>query len=173
MSNVRAPRTMNSVLRASPSRAEPQDSKLKTQNLTTTYRSPPLKRLQRRAPKVIRFLTLVLISMVFAFPFYWVVLTSLLPQDHVFDFPPALWPQWDFANYATAWNAAPWGQYFLNTMYICIGTTAMVLVTSSLAGYCLATMVFPGKRAALGIIFGSLIMPAVVAIIPDYVIANW
>jgi multiple sugar transport system permease protein len=58
-------------------------------------------------------------------------------------------------------------------MYICIGTTLLVLVTSILAGYALATMVFPGKRVALAIIFGSLIMPAVVAIIPDYVILNW
>jgi multiple sugar transport system permease protein len=138
-----------------------------------TYRPSRRRQLWRRLPRVARFLTLVAVGILFAFPFYWVILTSLLPSDHVFDFPPSLWPRWDFANYRDAWNAAPWGQYFLNTMIICAGTTVMVLVTSILAGYALATMVFPGKRVALAIIFGSLIMPAVVAIIPDYVILNW
>lgn len=137
------------------------------------YRPSLGRRVVRRLPKVTRFIVVVGVSSIFAFPFYWVILTSLLPENHVFQFPPVLLPQWDFANYAAAWGDAPWGQYFLNTMYICAGTTALVLVTSVLAGYCLATMVFPGKRAALAVIFGSLIMPAVVAIIPDYVIANW
>jgi multiple sugar transport system permease protein len=134
---------------------------------------PGRRRIWRRMALLARYATLTLISIVFAFPFYWVVLTSLLPSDHVFDFPPRLIPRWDFANYSTAWHAADWPHYFLNTAVVACGTTALVLVTSTLSGFCLATMVFPGKRTALAIIFTSIIMPAVVAIIPDYVIANW
>lgn len=127
---------------------------------------------RRRVPAILRFITLSLITVVFAFPFYWVLLTSLVPSDHVFDFPPSLLPRWDFANYRTAWDAAPWGNYFANTFWVASATTLLVLFTSVLAGYCFATMQFPGKRSAYGLIFLSIIMPAVVAIIPDYVIAN-
>ena len=110
---------------------------------------------------------------VLAFPFYWVVLTSLVPTNHVFDFPPSLWPRWwDFGNYATAWNGTPWLNYFVNTGVIALGTTLLVLITSTLAGFSLATMRFAGKRLLTGLIFASLIMPAIVVIIPDYVIAN-
>lgn len=133
---------------------------------------PLSRRLLRRFPTVLRFLTLLGISIIFAFPFYWVVLTSLVPSDHVFDFPPSLLPRWDFANYAAAWNAMPWPNYFVNTAVVAVGTTLLVLFTSSLAGFCFATMRFRGKRVLLGVVFLSLIMPAVVLIIPDYVIAN-
>lgn len=126
-----------------------------------------------RAGPALRYLALGLVTMVFAFPFYWVILTSLVPSDHIFDFPPSLWPRWDFANYSTAWQGTPWLGYFVNTIIIAVATTTLVLVTSTLAGYCLATMQFPGKRLVTILIFVSLIMPAVVVIIPDYVIASW
>lgn len=121
----------------------------------------------------VRYLILAALGVLFAFPFYWVILTSLVPSDHVFDFPPSLWPQWDFGNYVTAWQAANWWRYFINTFFIAASTTLLVLITSTLAGYAFATMRFVGKRLMLGVIFASLIMPAVVSIIPDYVIGNW
>jgi multiple sugar transport system permease protein len=127
---------------------------------------------QARRVALLRYALLIPICMVFAFPFYWVVLTSLVPNNHVFDFPPSLLPRWDFSNYATAWNGTPWLNYFINTAVTAVGTTLLVLVTSILAGYCLAAMQFRGKRLLTGLIFASLIMPAIVLIIPDYVIAN-
>lgn len=129
-------------------------------------------RIRRNLRSILRFIVLLAISIIFVFPFYWVVLTSLVPSDHVFDFPPSLLPRWDWGNYAAAWGAMPWARYFLNTFYIAIATTVLVLITSTLAGFSFATMRFRGKRALLAVVFISLIMPAVVAIIPDYVIAN-
>jgi multiple sugar transport system permease protein len=142
--------------------------------MRTTLALSPARLLARPARRAmaLRYVLLVPICIVFAFPFYWVILTSLVPSDHIFDFPPSLWPRWDVANYATAWNGTPWFHYFLNTALIACGTTALVLCTSSLAGYALATMRFAGKRLITGLIFASLIMPAIVVIIPDYVIAN-
>ncbi len=114
----------------------------------------------------------MLICIVFAFPFYWVVLTSLVPPDHVFDFPPSLWPAVGFPELRRAWHGTPWLNYFLNTGFIAVGTTLLVLFTSTLAGFAFAAMRFRGKRYLLALIFPSLIMPAIVVIIPDYVIAN-
>lgn len=129
---------------------------------------------RRRVPllRLLRYSALIAISVVFGFPFYWVVLTSLVPSNHVFDFPPNFLPQWDFGNYAEAWKGTPWLHYFINTALIAVATTLLVLITSALAGYCFATMRFRGKRLVVGLIFLSLIMPPIVAIIPDYLIAN-
>ena len=127
---------------------------------------------RRRVQTVGRYLLLTLICVVFAFPFYWVVLTSLETPEHVFDFPPHLLPMLHGESYATAWSLAPWGQYFVNTCGIALSTTLLVLVTSTLAGYALGTMEFLGKRVITALLLSTLIMPAVVAIIPDYVIAK-
>lgn len=120
----------------------------------------------------VKYLILIAVTVVFAFPFYWVVLTSLVPTNHVYDFPPSLWPMWDFKNYADAWNAVQWGRYFVNTLFIALATTVLVAITSTLAGYAFASMRFRGKAILFGLVFASIIMPAVVAIIPDYVIGN-
>src|SRR5579872_2914507 len=91
--------------------------------------------LTRRTRRValLRYALLIPICIVLAFPFYWVLLTSLVPNDHVFDFPPSLWPRWwDFGNYSAAWNGTPWLNYILNTALIAVGTTLLVLCTSTL-----------------------------------------
>src|SRR5579875_3181301 len=134
--------------------------------VTATGTSFRARRARRAA--LLRYALLLPICVVLAFPFYWVVLTSLVPNNHVFDFPPSLLPRWDFSNYSTAWNGTPWINYFFNTGFIAVGTTILVLCTSTLAGFCLATMRFAGKRLLTGLIFASLIMPAIVVIIPDY-----
>ncbi|MGH2410735.1 MAG: carbohydrate ABC transporter permease [Chloroflexota bacterium] len=127
---------------------------------------------RRRLLLAARYLALLCVAVIFAFHFYWVLLTSLVPSDHVFDFPPSLLPRWDFANYSAAWQGTPWLNYFLNTGFIAVTTTVLVLVTSTLAGFSLATMRFRGKNVVTILIFLSLIMPAIVLIIPDYVLAN-
>lgn len=143
-------------------------------DITTT---PPIsgsRRMSRSRLAIIalKYVLLIILGIIFAFPFYWVVLTSLVPSNHVYDFPPSLWPQWDFSNYVTAWKAVQWGRYFFNTFLIAGTTTILVGITSTLAGYAFSTMRFRGKSILFALVFASLIMPAVVAIIPDYVIGN-
>ncbi len=133
---------------------------------------PRRRRVLKHVPNVIRFILLSLLGIVFAFPFYWVVLTSLVPPDHIYDFPPSLLPRWNWVNYATAWQAANWTRYFLNTAVICLLTTLLTLITSVLAGYAFASMRFRGRGLIFALIFTSLIMPPVVMIIPDYVLAH-
>jgi multiple sugar transport system permease protein len=129
-------------------------------------------RIVKYVPNVIRFILLCLLGIVFAFPFYWVLLTSLVPPDHIYDFPPSLLPRWHWVNYADAWQAANWTRYFINTAIICIATTVLTLITSVLAGYAFASMRFRGRNTIFALIFTSLIMPPVVMIIPDYVLAH-
>jgi multiple sugar transport system permease protein len=129
-------------------------------------------RILEHVPDGIRFILLCVLGIIFAFPFYWVVLTSLVPPDHIYDFPPSLIPRWHWVNYATAWQAANWTRYFINTAIICVATTLLTLITSILAGYAFATMRFRGRNAIFAMIFISLIMPPVVMIIPDYVLAH-
>lgn len=129
-------------------------------------------RVVKYIPNVIRFVLLSLLGILFAFPFYWVLLTSLVPPDHIYDFPPSLLPRWNWVNYADAWQAANWTRYFINTAIICVATTVLTLITSVLAGYAFASMKFRGRNTIFALIFTSLIMPPVVMIIPDYVLAH-
>lgn len=57
------------------------------------------------------------------------------------------------ANYTKAWNMANFGLYTLNSIYLSVGVTFIVLFTSSMAGYCFARKNFPLKN----FIYGALI----------------
>jgi multiple sugar transport system permease protein len=117
----------------------------------------------------LRYAAAALIAAAFIFPFYWMLVTSLNRPDQLYDFPPLLWPDWQFHNYADAWSQAPWVRYYVNTVVISAATTALVLITTSLAGYAFAAMPFPGKALLFGFVLAIYMVPTEVTIVPNYI----
>ena len=118
----------------------------------------------------LRYALLGAAAIVFLFPFYWMLVTSLNRPDTVFDFPPRFWPQWQFGNYVEAWNATSWPLFFTNTLVVAAGRILLVLVTSALAGYAFAAMEFPGRNLLFGAVVAMFIIPAEVTLIPNFII---
>lgn len=123
-----------------------------------------------------RYVVVVPLAALFVFPFYWMLVLSLNRPDSVFDFPPHLWPQWQFQNYAEMWRFTSWLGLFLNTVITTVGRVALVLVTSTLAGYAFASMRFAGKAAAFGLLLAVYMVPTEVTLVPNYITLvrlNW
>jgi multiple sugar transport system permease protein len=116
-----------------------------------------------------RYLVMVPIAVAFAFPFYWMVVTSLSTLDRVFIFPPILFPLGHFENFAKAWSVVPWGRYFFNTVFIATATTALVLATSTLAGYAFASMHMAGKSLLFGLVLAVYMVPTEVTLVPNFI----
>lgn len=142
-------------------------------------RGAPARR-RRPAGKVtrawLRRLIAAAIGAAFIFPFYWTVVISLSKPGGFDSYPPLLLPQWDWANWARAWGEAPWPRLFLNTVFIASTTVVLAMITSVLAGFAFGVLRFPGRRLLMLVVLSVLMMPAVVLIIPDYVLAsdiNW
>jgi len=81
-------------------------------------RGTPPRSARRRARMGVRTLIGCLIGLAFIFPFYWTVVISLSRPGGFDSYPPLLLPEWDWANWARAWNEAPWPRLFLNTVFI-------------------------------------------------------
>jgi len=140
-------------------------------------REPPVKmsagqgRRKRRLPYRWHHLLLAFILLVlFVFPFYWVIVTSLNSANQVLQFPPVFLPHGHWINYVEAWVGTPWLRFFANTVFIAATTTVLVLITSILAGFALGTLSFPGKKALFAGLLSMMMIPQMVLIIPDYVI---
>src|SRR4030081_250671 len=110
-----------------------------------------------------RYAVLLPLAALFVFPFYWMVVISLGTLQSVFVFPPILYPLWHWDNYLSAVGLLPdpstggtlhipWVRYFLNTVIVAGGSTALVLITSLLGGYAFASMPFPGKKIIFGLV---------------------
>lgn len=116
-----------------------------------------------------RYLVMVPMAVAFAFPFYWMVVTSLSTLDKVFIFPPILFPLGHFENFSKAWSVVPWGRYFFNTVFIATATTALVLATSTLAGYAFASMHMAGKSLLFGLVLAVYMVPTEVTLVPNFI----
>jgi putative chitobiose transport system permease protein len=104
------------------------------------------------------------------FPFFWLLATSLRSTGTVFSFPPVLIPRPPtLANYAGVWQTMPLGRFFVNTAYITAMGIALTLLVSAMAGYPLARMRFPGRDLIFYSIVGSLMLPAHVGLILNFI----
>src|SRR5215470_6861571 len=90
---------------------------------------------------LVRQAVLLGFGLVMAFPFIWMLLTSLKPFEETLFSPPTVLPiNWRPENYAEAWRAANFPRFFLNSAIISISTVAGTLATSVLAGYAFAIL---------------------------------
>jgi multiple sugar transport system permease protein len=112
-----------------------------------------------------------------AFPFFWMASTSLKTLFEAASQPPVWLPaDWQWANYAEVFRAAPFGRYFANTVLVAGSVTLLDLASGALAAYAFARMRFPGRALLFAIFLGTLMVPFEVLIIPDFVIVrrlNW
>lgn len=137
---------------------------------------------RRRALELLpRYVLLIPIAALFAFPFYWMLVISLGTLQSVFVFPPILVPLLHWENYLTAVGLIadpstgqflniPWARYFLNTVIVATGTTALVLITSVLGGYAFASVPFPGKTLIFGLVLAVYMVPTEVTLVPNFII---
>ncbi|SDR99113.1 carbohydrate ABC transporter permease [Microlunatus soli] len=122
---------------------------------------------RRRFPFGRSFATFVLLPIcaLMVFPFVWLVLTSLRPQNTIFNgpfFPTHL----TAAGYARAWANTGFPLHFFNSLWITTATVAGVLIFASLSGYAFAKLDFPFKNVLYVLLLTTLMMPATALIIP-------
>jgi raffinose/stachyose/melibiose transport system permease protein len=110
---------------------------------------------------------LLAVAALWVYPFVWVVSASLKDQLEVFTAGLNLIPE-EFAweNYRRAWADANFSTYMLNTVIVTAVTVALVVIRCAMAGYVLARYRFIGRKVVIGVLVGTLFVPAGYTIIP-------
>ncbi len=127
------------------------------------------ERLPMLSARLAIYAVLTLGAVVAAFPFIWMILTSLKSYQET---ALRVWfpSEWLFSNYPAAWSQAPFARYFINSTVIAVSTVVGVLFTSILAAYAFARMDFFGKRLLFLVFLSTLMIPFEILLIPDYLI---
>lgn len=103
-------------------------------------------------------------------PFIWMVSTSLKTAGEATAMPPIWIPKsWKFSNYVTAWNAAPFGRYMINSIIVTTFSTLGELVTTIFAAFAFAKLQFYGKNLIFTILMGTMMVPGELLLIPNFV----
>jgi multiple sugar transport system permease protein len=107
-------------------------------------------------------------------PFLWMVLTSFKELGEIFAYPPTWWPErFSFENYVDAFQAAPFGRFYVNSLFVAVAVTLGQLVTCSMAAYAFARMQFWGRDVLFYVFLGTMMVPAHVTMIPSFMILHW
>src|SRR5690348_9503694 len=121
---------------------------------------------QRLAGYVAMALAVVIVGM----PLFWMFSGSLKTTQEVFAIPPTFLPsnpRW--SNYVDAWNSAPFGRFYLNSIIITFFGTGIKLINAVCTAYALVFLRFPLKNLIFLIILAGLMVPEQVTILPNYV----
>lgn len=101
-----------------------------------------------------------------AVPLLWVVHTAFIPQGRALDLFALSIPTLE--NIKRVLNAAPFGQYYINTILIAAGVLAVQFVLVTLAGYAFARIDFYGSKVLFVLFLSQLMIAPEVLILPNY-----
>jgi multiple sugar transport system permease protein len=132
--------------------------------------------LKRGRGKVIYWTLLIVVvavfTLVFIGPLYWMVTGALKSGQEVAQTPPTLFPvDPQPQNYTDAWHRLNLAKLLFNTFYYAIGALLFQLVFDTAAAYALSKLRPTLGSSILGLMLATLMIPAMVLIIPQYVTA--
>jgi N-acetylglucosamine transport system permease protein len=118
-------------------------------------------------------LSLFLWALVTVGPLVWVFLASFKTNEEIFlDEPFGLPQSWALNNFGDAWSEAHIGQYFLNSVFVVLISTAGTMLLGSMAAYVLARYRFAGNRFIYYLFVSGLAFPTFMALAPLFGIAQ-
>lgn len=119
--------------------------------------------------RVILWVLVVMFSLLFLYPFVWLLAASLKPKGEVFDnklIPETL----KLSNYAEVWHQLPLLHWIGNSILISLLAATFVAFSSSLVAFGFAYFKFPGRTFLFGLVLATMMLPGAVTLIPQYLI---
>lgn len=126
--------------------------------------------------KIVFFVILALLAVVWICPIVWAVFTSFKSNDEIISSDFHLLPQhWSLENYAEIAQdneQTPVLRWFVNSIIIAAGQTLLVLVVVSLAAYGYTRLKFKGRDLIFNCLLATMMLPSILNLIPNYKIVD-
>ncbi|MFL6025572.1 MAG: carbohydrate ABC transporter permease [Friedmanniella sp.] len=119
--------------------------------------------------KVVLWLALVAFSLLFLYPFVWLLAASFKPRGEVFDnrlIPETFLPH----NYVEVWDQLPLLSWMGNSILIALLAAGFVAISSSVVAFGFAYFKFPGRTFLFGLVLATMMLPGAVTLVPQYLI---
>lgn len=110
---------------------------------------------------------LSVLTVLFVFPFYWIMTGAFKSQADAVKIPPQWWPAnptWQ--NFEKLLLQNPAGKWLFNSVFIALATMLAVCIVSSLAGYVLAKKRFYGQKLIFSTFIVAMALPKQVILVP-------
>ncbi len=117
-----------------------------------------------------RYAVMVGCAVVLVGPFVWMVLASLKTDADIRRVPPTIWPDpLTGDSYRRVVDTFPFWRFAANSLGIAVASTALQLVTASMAAYAFARIPFRGRNLLFGLYLATMMIPLQVVIVPLFI----
>ncbi len=138
------------------------------------------RRIRRACDTALYYLVLVALGMIMVFPLLYMLLASFKTNAEIFGQPLKLLPDsFSLDGYVNGWRGVgnyTFGTYMTNSFLLTLPSTILTIVSSLLVAYGFARFEFPCKKLLFSVMYGLMLLPASVLIIPRYLVfakLNW
>ncbi len=133
------------------------------------------KRVRGRAGRKVTVLVGIALgigALLTAFPFLWMITSSVKPQQESLTYPPSILPAHPTLQYfRQLFTELDFGRYLANTIaVVLIGFIGMLFM--AMAGYGFAKFEFRGKKMMFFLVLATMMIPIQVTMIPTYLILS-
>ncbi|HTK09621.1 MAG TPA: carbohydrate ABC transporter permease [Ktedonobacteraceae bacterium] len=112
---------------------------------------------------------LLLMSVLFLIPLYWMIVTALKSNPELALVPPTLLPQsWQWGNFPRALHTIPFATYFMNSVIITVLSVAGAVISNLIVAYGFACIEWPGRNIVFYLVLATIFIPFPLAIIPQF-----
>ncbi len=122
-----------------------------------------------KAGRMLNTVLKLVVILIFVFPFYWMISTSLKDLAEALQFPPTLIPEslhWE--NYAHVFETVPIGRYFLNSVIVSLTVLVLQYLVIVPAAYSLARHQYRGSKLFFGLVLLGQMIPQQITFLPVY-----
>ena len=142
-----------------------------SQNTTTRISWTASKSRQKLISTIVIYIILFAGAAILMIPLFWMVSTSVKPQDQIYTYPIVWIPReivWE--NYPAVFEDIAFGRFLLNSTILSFFGIIGNLLGSSLAAYGFARFRFPGRTILFIILLSTMMVPLWVTMIPTFII---
>lgn len=121
--------------------------------------------------KIPGYVVIIISSLIMITPFVTAVFNSLKTYTQYTAVPPKWIPDpvmW--SNYAEVWKLTDFSQYTVNSLIVSVLSVIGSILSSSMIAYAFARLRFPFKNTLFMMVLGTMMIPPVVTIIPQFII---
>jgi multiple sugar transport system permease protein len=143
-----------------------RDTRRRTARRAAQYEGPETRSL---AARIALYVAVLVGAAIMLFPFLWTVITSITPEGSLADGPTLIVDNPTLGAYRTLLDAMPIWRIIVNSLGVAVASTALQLVTGSMAAYGFARLKFPLKNVVFGFYLATLMVPLQVLVVPLFI----
>lgn len=125
-------------------------------------------------PRIGARVMLIVMSIIFLVPLFWMVSTSLKSPSELATASPTWLPKdWVWANYSDAFDAFPFGRYFINSVLITVLSIVGSVVANIIVAYGFACIEWRGRDKVFIVVIATMFLPGTITLIPTFDLFSW